>query len=195
MAPTLPVTNLTPGNAEQVADRLEGFADTQYVCPECHGADFEPGTCCGKERAASQAPSIASAAANPAGESISFIVAPGRRMRLSAFEKLLAPLHVDVQHDKLKITADVRLLVDGLPEDPEGTTALRATLTAPDLLEEFDVERSGTDRAVLVVRRVAATPPTLAHLSEALAAAATAMRITDVVWSAHEKGGAPAPRG
>jgi len=186
MAPMLPVANLTSENAEQVADALEAFTDTQYVCPECHEADFEPGTCCGQERAASQAPPIASAAANPAAESISFIIAPGRRMRLSDFEKLLAPLHVDVQRDKLKITADVRLLVEGLPEDPEGTAALRAALTAPDLLEEFDVERCGTDRAALVVRHVAATPPTLTHLTEALAAARPPLHLADVVFSSRE---------
>ncbi len=188
MAPTLPVTGLKPENAEQVAERLEGFVDLLYVCSECGAADFEPGTCCDQERAASRAPSIASAAANPAGGSISFIVAPGRRVRLSDFERLLAPLHVDVQHDKLKAPVGVTLRVEGLPADPEGTTLLRAALTAPDLLEEFDVARSGSDRATLVVRRVTAAAPTLARIGEALAAADPPLRLADVDWSSAPRG-------
>jgi hypothetical protein len=184
LAPALLVAGLTPENAEAVGEALDACSSTTWTCAVCARESEQPAECCGQPRDVLSGPVLGSAAPNPSASTISFLVAPGRSVRLSTLVAALEPLQVRVMVERVHLSSSGRiaLQLEGLAGDEDARSAAQA-LEAAGLFRQLEVEPDTDGRARLVVKASAAVAPSVAQVRAALAAACPAARLVDVCWS------------
>ena len=184
MAPvSVPVTGVTPSNAAALTTALEAVVHPVWKCPACSAVECAKGTCkaCNKEMVEDKnAKAFREVKLDPTVGTVSFALAPGQTLRMSALENALKPNGVSIDGKRIAITNYTKLHIKA-PADAKET--VQKALTDSKLVSNAAarVDEKSNQIVVLVETR---SNPTQADIAAALEKAGKDFKLTDVEWTA-----------
>lgn len=181
---SLPVTGLTADNAEKVQTALAALAHTAWTCPGCKATQDARGQCaaCKVDLVSESHKSLGSVKADAAGGTISAVLNPGTRLKLSEVERALGGASVKLEGAKLTVIGNTQLLVQG-PGTAEAAQKFEQGLKSARLFESVEIEHEADSRDYVVTTRAGADAPTHAALVSAIArAGGEGFKLVDVIW-------------
>lgn len=181
---SLPVSGLTAENAEKASAGLAAISHTQWTCPGCKYVGDQRGQCapCKKDLVSEEHKCLANVRADAAAGTLTAVLNPGARVKLSEVERALGGASVKLDPAKLALAGHTKLVVQG-PGDAAAAKKLEEGLKAAKLFDSVEIKHDADSREYVIAAQAGAEAPTHAAASAAIArAGGDGFKLVDVVW-------------